>query len=364
MRAKSLILIVIALGCGLVASIGISQVIERHRQGGESPPQIETEQIYVALVDININEPLTADLIKPEAWPKDRVPQGAIRKLEEVEGRRSKARLYAGEPILDAKLFGSDEIGTVSQFIPPGYGVTSVNVTAESAISGLLSPGDHVDVLVYLRKGGDVPETITRTLLRDVRIFAVNSQTEPLDGKDGKNTVARTVTLLLTPKQIEMVTLASSLGTLQLSLRRADDTDNQPTEGTTIAEILGASSERATPQRESGDDRDQQVAEQDILKHMMNQSSGDPQTMAEAAELWKMIIHSPQGVQKFTWSDEGELPNEVQQGGVGGPALPGGGGLPLPGGGSLGGVPTGGLPSAADGSLDPAVLQQLLQQAK
>ena len=41
MRPKSLILIVIALGCGLVASIGISQVMEG-RSANANSPKIQT----------------------------------------------------------------------------------------------------------------------------------------------------------------------------------------------------------------------------------------------------------------------------------------------------------------------------------
>ena len=53
MRMKSLILIFIALGCGLVASIGISQVMERGANAGGS--NIEMEPILVTLKDIDIN---------------------------------------------------------------------------------------------------------------------------------------------------------------------------------------------------------------------------------------------------------------------------------------------------------------------
>ena len=48
MRMKSLILIFIALGCGLVASIGISQVMDRGGSGGS----LEMEQILVALAEL------------------------------------------------------------------------------------------------------------------------------------------------------------------------------------------------------------------------------------------------------------------------------------------------------------------------
>ena len=48
MKMKSLILIFIALGCGLVATIGISQVMERNTGDGGST--VKMEQILVAKV--------------------------------------------------------------------------------------------------------------------------------------------------------------------------------------------------------------------------------------------------------------------------------------------------------------------------
>ncbi len=57
MRAKSMVLILIALGCGLVASIAISQVMERG--ANSSNAALETVQIYVATSDIDVNDQLT-----------------------------------------------------------------------------------------------------------------------------------------------------------------------------------------------------------------------------------------------------------------------------------------------------------------
>ena len=45
MRPKSLLLLTLALGCGLVASVGITQVLDR---SGDSGPVAETVPIYVA----------------------------------------------------------------------------------------------------------------------------------------------------------------------------------------------------------------------------------------------------------------------------------------------------------------------------
>ena len=85
MRPKSLILLILALGCGLVASIGISQVMDRNSR---HPKAVETTPIYVALHNINLGDPIDAAMVSLQEWPKDKVPPGAISQLDQLEGRR------------------------------------------------------------------------------------------------------------------------------------------------------------------------------------------------------------------------------------------------------------------------------------
>src|SRR4029079_3386555 len=116
MRSKSILLLTLALGCGLIASIGISQVMDRNKKQGPAPG--ETQTIFVALTDINPSDTLTAENIKLEEWPSGKIPNGALTKLEDVDGKRARTKLFAGEPILIGKL--GDETGA-SKNIPPGY---------------------------------------------------------------------------------------------------------------------------------------------------------------------------------------------------------------------------------------------------
>jgi len=101
MKMKSLILIFIALGCGLVATIGISQVMERSSGGGTEPLQME--QILVAKGDIDIGATLDANSVVLEEWPAAKVPEGAIRSLEEVDGNQYKKYLSNFGKIFDLR---------------------------------------------------------------------------------------------------------------------------------------------------------------------------------------------------------------------------------------------------------------------
>ncbi|TWT30874.1 Flp pilus assembly protein CpaB [Blastopirellula retiformator] len=368
MRPKSLILIVFALGCGLVASIGISQVLESKSQQAAAP-QIEMENIFVAIEDIDINEPLTPELIKLEPWPKDKVPEGAVTNLEELENRRPRVRLYAGEPILERKLFGSNEDKGASKMIPSGYRVHSVRVTAESSASGLILPGDRVDVLVYLRSSGAINKTLTRTILENVRVFAVNEQTHRETDSEGNTINAKTVSLLVKPSQVEILMLASQLGQLSLSLRPPNEqvTDADETDDATVEELLGID-EDADPKKTERKPIAKKESDSGggFLGFLQNYGGSKPLEVpvAETGPQWTMDLLDPNGVRRFEFGEEGKLPTEVAPGaasapspapvsvpmqGLGAPAMPLGPGFAPNGAGAAGGL---GLPSGMTGSGD------------
>ena len=83
MRTKSLTLLALAGGCGIVASIGISQVLDSH----QTQLMVETKPIYVALHNINLGDPIDVSMVSFQDWPKDKIPRGAIAQLEDLEGK-------------------------------------------------------------------------------------------------------------------------------------------------------------------------------------------------------------------------------------------------------------------------------------
>ena len=93
MRGKSLALLILALGCGLVASLGITQVLARR---GEQAPPAETLPVYVAKADIPSGMLAGDDVVKVEQWPKEHVPAGALSKKEDIQARRARTRSLPG----------------------------------------------------------------------------------------------------------------------------------------------------------------------------------------------------------------------------------------------------------------------------
>jgi pilus assembly protein CpaB len=313
MRAKSMVLILIALGCGLVASIAISQVMDRGAKSGNAT--LETVQIYVATNDIDVNEQLTATNVRLEDWPKAKVPEGSVVNFEEINEHFARTRMYEGEPILMRKL--ADSITGPAITIPEGHRVCSLKVRMDTAVSGLVKPGDRVDIFGYFRQGKDIPKTGTREILRNVRVFAVNSETEQETDQEGRTIVAKTVSVLVMQDQVARLMLASELGTLRLALRRPNETPQRnATETASIETLFGQHSETADkthkPSRAvsaaggfvkflSGLGQKTETSNASYPVNVIAPVQNKP--------AWQMTLLTPSGPTEFTWQDEGSLPN-------------------------------------------------------
>ena len=250
MRPKSIALLMLALACGLVASIGITEMLAR-RNADPAGATGETQTIFVAMTDVGMGDLLTSQMLKLEQWPKGKIPAGAIARIEDIEGRRVRTRLYAGEPILENKLLGkgASEQGA-SALIPKGYRVVPVRVDAYSGGSNLILPGDRVDVMVHLVRDPNrgIQETVTRTILQDAKVFGVNAVVDLEKEKDDKrSTNAKTISLLVTPDHAAKVMLAQQMGTIQLVMRSPEDDQQTPNAQAKPSELFGivAKSERS-----------------------------------------------------------------------------------------------------------------------
>jgi pilus assembly protein CpaB len=290
MRTKSIVLLALALGCGLVASIGISQIIEQNKKGGG--PAVETEAILVAMKPIASQEQLKAENIKLEQWPRNLIPKGALTRVEDVDGRRIKHAIAPGEPILQNKLVGEqDKRPTID--VPPGYRLAAVHADAVSAVGNLIQPGDRVDVLVYL-KGYNGGPPGTNTILQDIKVFAVNDQWRPSDDKTGDPIATKNVTLLVTPEQAEKLTLATEMGKLRLVLRSPDDQLKvENSDGTTPQELFSGT-----------DSTDNLSAEKSFLakggKGLLALLAGKNQPQLQPQGALSMGTPAPSDIEQFT----------------------------------------------------------------
>jgi pilus assembly protein CpaB len=232
MRRRFLLILICASVIGFLASFLVYRVVSQ----AASARSDQSESIVVATVDLGLADTVTSQHIKLVSWPKASVPPGALRTTAEAEGRVVRSSVVAGEPLIDGKLAPqlSGRGGIMPMLIPEGQRGVTIRVDEAMRESGFVLPNSRVDVLVSMPKAG-TNEKVAKVILQDVTVLASGQTVEMKDNKPVTNT---TVTLALTPQQVERLAVAQSEGRLMLVQRNLRDTQFVRTPGATPSSLL------------------------------------------------------------------------------------------------------------------------------
>ncbi len=147
--------------------------------------------------------------------------EGAVH-LPDFNGAVVRRPIRVGEPVPASALMKAGEGGFMSAVLEPGMRAVSIAVNATSGNAGFISPGDRIDLIVTHRiklRGGEnnsEESVVSETFVRDVRVVAVDQQ---LDNPENKAILAKTVTVEVTPRQVEQVSVAAEMGKISMALR-------------------------------------------------------------------------------------------------------------------------------------------------
>ncbi len=375
MKNNTLVLLIVAGACGLVTMVAVRQYLASHNQKEEIPKV----QVLVAATPIKPGDPLTKENTTFKEIDVEGCPEGVVTDPEQIVERGSKVQRDPGDWILATHLTAKGSFGAVGN-IPDGMRLTTVPVDSTTNHSGMLQPGNRIDLFLSFRERD--PNTGRRQekvipLLEYIEVFAVDSQVYGADAP-GENDKARNITLLVDTEQFMTVTLASKKGTISTALRNSEDLDKIRLAGMTEDSLSGSRpgdlDTRSTRDTRTTDIDGFKMPEspQNIMSQLQAElvvngptGSGPVTGMDDNDQYWIMAIHEAGAVRVErvnTESDEpidtrgGSRENKPTSGGPAAmPAIPGAGSLPpIPGlGGGEGGQ--GGLKEleeAANGLLD------------
>ena len=186
----------------------------------------------VAAGDLVQGQALDEKSLRWQSWPKDAVSPGFISREAKPEAVTSltgvlvRSHFVSGEPIREEKL-SRGPAGMLAAMLPSGKRAVAIRVSAESTAGGFILPNDRVDVdSEHLQFGGGKPEHRSRTLLRNIRVLAVDQKADETKGQ--LVVVGKTATLEVIPTDAEIIASASAAGTLSLALRSIADLDEKP----------------------------------------------------------------------------------------------------------------------------------------
>jgi len=169
------------------------------------------------------------------------LPKGTFLKPADVIGRGVISDLYQGEPIMDGRLAAPGSGGGLAAAIPPGMRACAVRVDDVVGVSGFVTPGMRVDVLISgippgtqdLTKG-----TVAKTVLQNIRVLSAGTDIQK--DAEGKAKQVQVVNLLVNPEQAETLSLAGNQQVkIQLVLRNPLDTQTDQVPGTAMGTLFG-----------------------------------------------------------------------------------------------------------------------------
>ncbi|TYL70876.1 Flp pilus assembly protein CpaB [Bradyrhizobium cytisi] len=160
----------------------------------------------------------------------NRVPAGAILETPDskagLPGSLVRKFVEAGSPITLEDILRPKDRGFLASVLAPDSRAISIKVDEETGVSGLIRPGDNVDVVLtqVFEKANLARRAVSETVLSNVRVIAIDQEIAQ-GGRPVSNAVvgktAQTVSLELKPDQVKKVSVAKQLGTLSLVIRAA-----------------------------------------------------------------------------------------------------------------------------------------------
>ena len=234
-------LILLGLFLGLVSAALVVVYLSKADGGGGNVSAAKTP-VVVASQDIPAGTRVTEEMLTLKPIASDAVPPGAFLKTDDVVGQVTRVPLVSGEQVIPTKVAATGiaitdvENPPLAYVIPEGMRAVSVEVSSVIGASGLIRPGDYVDVILTIQvqggggaSGGAAGESasrdqLARTILQNALVLAVDQQVAlpAAGGEEGApsvsdegsdtNPAAATVTLAVSPVHGEVLTVAETCG--------------------------------------------------------------------------------------------------------------------------------------------------------
>jgi pilus assembly protein CpaB len=229
-RMVTMLMLAGALGASGAAAYFANGYIERTigQRRAEIESQYQPLRVIVANADLQPGAVLSGQTVAVREMPRAFVHSQAVSADDwsGIAGRVLAYPLKSGESVLLSHLARDAGAGFSAQ-LASGMRALTIPVDAEASISGMLAPGDRIDILWTASTG---KESITLPLLYNVPVLATGIRTATNAGwldtqRQSYNVGAQfsTATIAVSPEDAAKITLAQQAGRITLTLRRPGD---------------------------------------------------------------------------------------------------------------------------------------------
>ena len=240
MRTSTIVMIAFAVLFGLlavfVAQSWLNSAAEQRLKSLEANKKpISTRTIVVAAKPLRFGMEITSAQLKEITWPDAALPAGSFAKIDEALKGGKRIALTAiepNEPLLSTKITGPGQRATLSAMLRDGLKAVTIRVNDVDGVGGFVLPGDRVEI--SLTRQVDKTNATSEVVLQNVRVLAVD---QVADERTDQPKVVKAVTLEVDEIGAQKLSLAASVGTLSLMLRKAGEATNQYTRRITLNDL-------------------------------------------------------------------------------------------------------------------------------
>lgn len=188
--------------------------------------EVKMVDVLVPLREVAAGTALEPAMFRRESRPSIGLSGAEVHDFEEIKGQFSRSMIVTGVPLHKDYLTNIKPTSAITASIPPGFRAVTIRVDERTSVEGYTRPGARVDVSWGSKINGSASVS---TIVQNAKVLSAQGGTA--DGNE-KGGVPGTITLLVTERDAAKIQLASTSGTLSLSLR--GDTDTIGGEGGTI----------------------------------------------------------------------------------------------------------------------------------
>ena len=209
-----------ALSIGTIAALLASSFLSTQIEEIAARGKGATVDVIVAKTDISKDSTLSKQNLAVRRIPVEFGHSSALKPddFARVDGLTIAYKVNSGEMILWSLMAGK-KAPTFSSRVATGQRAITVAVDEISSISGMLEPGDVIDLIFSVEKNG---RRTALPLLQSVPVMATGQRSVD-DPKSGERTSFATVTLNATPHQAQSIIIARETGKLTALLRNPED---------------------------------------------------------------------------------------------------------------------------------------------
>jgi pilus assembly protein CpaB len=169
-------------------------------------------------------------IVRPSATALAAKPELEDQTRTSVYGAVLRHPLGAGESIEKAAIVKPGDRDFLQVALTPGARAIAIPVSTGGASTGLLQPGDRVDVVLTQNfkndSANDLKNTpltrrsVSETVVDNLRVLAIDApDSKAANANPAAGNFGRTVTIEVTPDQVEQISVAAELGKLSVALR-------------------------------------------------------------------------------------------------------------------------------------------------